>query len=336
MEKFDKKILLSNIFRRLGVYKCIHSIKKNCLLVINYHRLYDQSLLTAFDPNVFEHSAETFEQHLKFIKSNFTVVSEEDVVQMVNLNRISDRCALITFDDGYIDNYTLAYPLLKAYNLPAVFFIPTESINERKLGWWDIIAYVIKKSQKEVIALHDRKFSLSTSGEKQQAIDYSIHFIKMTPFEKSRSFVENLATECEVAIPSKERQSSQLMQWKHIVEIAENGIAIGSHTHSHRILSGLSTRQQMVELQKAKDILENRLRCTIRSLSYPVGGYAHFSNTTKELAEKTGYSLAFSYNTGMNNGNISDRFDIKRFSLSNDTRLIEGQLFLPSLFVHCC
>ena len=336
MKQINKKIVLSNILQRLAVYRFVRTAKNDCLLVLNYHRLYEQSLRTQFDVNVFEHSADVFEQHLKFIKSNFTVVSENDVLQMVTSHKINDRCALVTFDDGYIDNYTVAYPLLKTYDIPAVFFIPTESINERRIGWWDIVSYVIKLSSRNVIFLHNKKFSITTLYEQQQAIDYSLSFIKRTPFEESRFFVHDLARECEVVLPAHELQSSQLMQWKHIVEMSKNGIAIGSHTHSHRVLAGLDSGQQMDELRVSKEILEKRLGHAVHSLSYPVGGYAHFSRTTQEIAERVGYTLAFSYNTGFNKSFISDRFDIKRFSLSPDIRLMQGELFLPSIFVHSC
>ena len=332
MKKINKKLILSNILQRLAVYRFIRTVKNDCLLVLNYHRLYKQSLRTKFDVNVFEHSADVFEQHLKFIKNNFTVVSENDVLQMVSSNKINDRCVLVTFDDGYIDNYTVAYPLLTAYDIPAVFFIPTEFINERSLGWWDIVSYIIKKSSRNVISLNKNKFSITTPEEQQQAIDYSLSFIKRTPFEESRFFVHDLARACEVVLPAHELQSSQLMQWKHIVEMSENGIAIGSHTHSHWVLSGLDSGQQMDELRVSKEILEKQLGRPVHSLSYPVGGYSHFSRITQEIAERVGYTLSFSYNTGFNKSFILDRFDIKRFSLSPDIRLMQGELFLPSIF----
>ena len=69
-------------------------------------------------------------------------------------------------DDGYIDNYTLAYPLLKVLNLPAIFFISTSLIEERHLGWWDIIDYMLKKSRKNTILRPNTKISTTTKSVK--------------------------------------------------------------------------------------------------------------------------------------------------------------------------
>ena len=58
---------------------------------------------------------------------------------------------LITFDDGYRDNYTLAFPILRKHGVQAVFFLPTAFIGTGKLPWWDVIAYIIKHSVKKHI-----------------------------------------------------------------------------------------------------------------------------------------------------------------------------------------
>ncbi len=90
------------------------------LYVFNYHRIGDSSI-TAFDPNVFSCDEEHFDAHLKLIASRFRVINTSELLELIESGaRITEHLAMITFDDGYADNYSKAFPLLAARDLPAV------------------------------------------------------------------------------------------------------------------------------------------------------------------------------------------------------------------------
>ena len=326
-----KKEIFANILNKTKVFDILSKLNQNNFFVFNYHRLYSSKLQTPFDEGVCEYTIDTFETHLKWIKNNFDVLSEKDVLNMSNDGKVPKRCALITFDDGYIDNYSLAFPLLKSYNLPAIFFIPTQAIDERVLGWWDIISYLIKKSPKEEIIIDSRKFQLLNHDQKEYAIAYFVNKFKTTPFTSYEKLIDILSVSCDVEIPSYAEQSEQLMTWENLNEVIGHNITIGSHTHTHRVLNTLDENEQFNELQKSKKILENKLNCKINSLSYPVGEYSHFSTATKKIAKKAGYKICFSNSTGFNKNSI-DPYDIKRFGLSSVPNIMKGQLVLPSVF----
>src|SRR5439155_22062407 len=131
---------------------------------------------------------------------------------------------LITFDDGYLDNYTLAYPVLKRHAAPAIFFIPTRLIAEGQVGWWDAIAYLVKKSTK--YSAEDRGRVIGMFHEK----------MKREPASETAELVERLAEDCGEPLPDPELQASQLMSWDHIREISRE-MAIGAHGHTHRVLA---------------------------------------------------------------------------------------------------
>ena len=248
------------------------------LIVFNYHRIYKGKLSTFFDHEVFGASLHEFEAQMKWLKNNADLLNEDDLIYYVENNkRFPKRCCLITFDDGYIDNYTLAFPILEYLKIPSIFFIPTLPIENRELGWWDIISYFIKKSRKRNITINSKKIALGDYNEKLAAIKYLLHFKKNASNSISKNLLNTLSAECEVDFPDGNEQSSQLMTWNQLREVNSKNITIGSHTSSHRVLSTIDRDDQLLELKKSKSYLEQKLDCKIRSISYPVGNYSAFS-----------------------------------------------------------
>lgn len=82
-------------------------------------------------------STEEFEKHMSYIKDKKTFKMEE----LKNLNyKLPKNSILVTFDDGYKNNYTEAFPILKKYGIKATIFINTKYIGNSKdyLNWDEI------------------------------------------------------------------------------------------------------------------------------------------------------------------------------------------------------
>ena len=135
---------------------------KNQLMILNYHRLNDPNKINLFDDGVFGPDAERFEQEMTWLKAETNIISESEMVDMLK-NKIKPDgvCSMVTFDDGYIDNYEIAYPIIKKHSIPAIFFIPTKLINDRMLGWWDIASYLVKKSSKSKIIFREINWDIN-------------------------------------------------------------------------------------------------------------------------------------------------------------------------------
>ena len=88
-------------------------------------------------------SAASFERQMRFLKEHrYNVVSLEAIAELIReKKKIPDRTLAITFDDGYKDNYTYAFPILKKYSLPATVFIIVNEVNRLqndRLNWSQI------------------------------------------------------------------------------------------------------------------------------------------------------------------------------------------------------
>lgn len=310
--------MLKNYIKYINDAKLFNNRK---LIVINYHRIYKDKLFTNFDEGVFGPSINEFKTQMKWLKQNTDILSEDEIIHHIKNNKEFKRCSvLITFDDGYIDNYSIVFPILKSFNIPSIFFIPTDLIEERRLGWWDIIYYLIKKCNKNKIIIDSNEILISNNKKgKINAIRQLRKIMRSIKASKSIELLKNLSQECEVDFPKFEEQSAELMTWDQIIEISKQRMfAIGSHTHSHHILTNLDESEQISELQKSKSILEDKLNMKIKSMSYPDGSYFSFSDRIKEFVQGTGFSIAFSFNTGVNQRRITDCFNIKRISPPNN------------------
>lgn len=329
-----KKRAISRFLELSRLDKVLRAYAPRQLTVFNFHRIKDDGpdARSDFDDETFGPSQSEFRAHLLWLRRNTSLISEDDVLAAVRgQNRLPARSTLITFDDGYADNYRLALPVLRELRVPAIFFIPTQAIEERKLGWWDLIAYLLKRTDRRTIEL--RGETLPIRPDTAAARLRLLQQMKLRSAQENVGLLAELAEACGVEPPSPERCSQELMTWEQLRETRISGVSIGAHTHSHRVLATLSLAEQREELTRSKAILEAKLGHPVRSLAYPVGGYRHFNLETKAIARECGYEAAFSFQTGTNELPLNDAFDIHRLAAPEDAALYAGSYALPQIFL---
>ncbi len=169
---------------------------------------------------------EMLEKQLKYINDNkFTTITIRELYDYLKNNKpIPEKSIVITFDDGYMNNYTEAFPILKDLNMKATIFCVGNSLD-----------------------------------------------------------------------------GSYYLSHEAIKEMSDYGIDIESHTVNHVHLDTLSYDEQLLELKKSKEILENITGKEVLSIAYPFGDY---NTDTVKAAKQAGYSLGFTTNLG-----LSDRSD---------------------------
>lgn len=306
------------------------------LHVLCYHRIAEkEEAITqcAYDKGVFTCTAETFKSQINWLKINTNILSLDKLIYMLNGGNVGKGpYSMITFDDAYRDIYKVAYPILKRLQLPAVIFVPTKLIEDGRLGWWDMLAYILQNCRRSNICYEGNIFTLPTDFER--ALRFFLDKMKLEPFQKNQKLITKLAHICRVQLPDPQEQATQMMTWEQLKEITTECFEVGSHTHTHRVLGTISPEEQRQELSTSKILLERKLNKPVVSLAYPVGGYRHFTKTTQMIAKDCGYKVAFSFNTGYNKTvNNLNLYDICRFEPAKNNVLLAGQCALPSLFL---
>jgi peptidoglycan/xylan/chitin deacetylase (PgdA/CDA1 family) len=227
---------------------------------------------------------------------------------------------LITFDDGYLDNYLTAFPILKSHGVQGVFFLATSFVGTGAVPWWDTIAYIVRYCKKPVIRLRypaDVEIDLKGLGF-QSALRLVLREYKKPSVKDEERFLTGLEEECGVSRPASETMRC-FLDWDEAREMQASGMAFGSHTHTHRILARLTNAEQRDECRRSREILEAQLGRQVDTLAYPVGGRDAFSADSIESLKSAGYRAAFSYYGGVNRPGETRRFDVRRFAVDSQS-----------------
>jgi peptidoglycan/xylan/chitin deacetylase (PgdA/CDA1 family) len=315
-----KREFVARACSRTGITKVLESLpQRPVLIVLNYHRV-GNAAETPFDSGTFSATPEELDSQLAHLKRRFEMATLETALAMLKGSVPSRTSVLITFDDGYLDNYTVAFPILRSHGTQGVFFLPTAFVGTTKVPWWDAIGYMIKKSPKKNIRLnypHPATFDLENDGTTRVSMQILHRFIQPDVTDPGR-FIADLEKVCET--PRPEASGERLfLSWEEAREMQRHGMAFGSHTHTHEILSKLPPERQREEVSHSREILERELDGRIDALAYPVGQRYCFSADTVEALKQSGYRAAFSFYGGLNRSGQMQPFDIRRYSVGDQS-----------------
>ncbi len=333
--RMSRKELLATILDRTGLGSALSGTlcRWQGLLVFNYHRIGDPAN-SNLDRGVFSATQEEFDEQVRFLKKHFDLLRIGD---LDNLPKSRGRAILLTFDDGYRDNYTQAFEVLKSHQVPATFFITSGFIDHSFLAWWDEIAWMVRTSKKQEISLLThlpQNCLLRTPEERESTIFQLLNVYKSMPSELTDGFENTVALATGTGRAPQALASNVWMTWDMIREMDRSGMDIGGHTVTHPVLSQCSEEVQRTEIFSSKARIEEMLGHPITAFSYPVGQPESFTDVTQDLLCEAGYSWSFTFQCGFSVPDLSNRFVLPRVAvapnISRDLFRVTAQL--PWLF----
>ena len=311
-----KRELLARLSNSVGFTSLLQAMpRRHVLLVLNYHRI-GNAEEAVYDPGVFSATVDEFDDQVCYLKRHFHMFTLEEAVAIVNREEPLRTGVLITFDDGYRDNYTQAFPVLRSHGVQGTFFLPTSFVGTSLLPFWDVIAYAIRHSGKEEIVVdypEAARFDLKPNSVRRTLRAIMRRCKRLTAADREM-FIDALQDACGVRPPRK-HGARLFMNWDEVLEMYAGGMAFGSHTRTHEVLRALSFEKQVDEVRESRRILEEHTRVCIDTLSYPNGRTWTFSNETKRALRESGYRAAFSFYGGINRSEDLDPLDVRRCSI---------------------
>jgi len=306
---------------------------QNGLYCFNYHRIGDPNE-TDFDPNVYSCDERVFEEHLIFYKQNFKVITLEELKELDSKMLTEKKYALLTFDDGYEDNYSKAFKLLEQHKLPATFFLATDFIDKDVTPWWDEIAFLLRYTKEAKIQLEGWSESVYID---QKNIKDSIRDVLRLIKSDANIPIDNKLAELKDKLNVLTEASSKnlFMTWDNVRSMHTQGMSFGSQSCSHRIMSHLSMKEQIEEASISKDRITNEIDKEPIAFAYPVGDINSFTPETINIISQY-YPFGFAFIPGVNKSLNTDTHALKRFSIDNNCtadelawRLLK-EVFLPA------
>lgn len=251
-------------------------------------------------------------------------------------NEKMSKAIVLTLDDGYLDNFTYAYPIFKKHEIPFAIYVTTSFPDKTAILWWYTLEDIV--IQNDSITLNDgSSFECKTQEQKIDTFRAIRQKIIHLPKE---SFVDSIQALFKHNIVDWKSKVTELaMTWEQIKEISNDSLAtIGAHTINHFALADLSKDQLIHEVIGSKEIIESRINKPVEHFCYPFGG-------PKEVGEKEFAivdELGFKTTTTTRNGSIfpehknhlaalprvmlTNGFSLSRFELTAIKRFLKGRV----------
>ena len=262
-------------------------------------------------------SVELFEKCIRYISKKYDVMLFEELV-FSNKYKNKKNIATIMFDDGYKDNIEFAAPILRKYNIKASFYVVTECIDKNIPTWTHILEHVFQFTSITDIDINfdflPQELQISTLNNSEER---RLYVGKLKPFLKTlshdkRHIVLNRVVETynDIELPKL------MMNWDDLEKLKQEGHYIGSHTVTHSMLGSMDNENDIItELLVSGKRIEEKLGYFPLTISYPVGS---FNETTKKLAQQTGYKIGLAVKQNIHNPQKEDLFEIARIELYNE------------------
>ncbi|MFA3790725.1 polysaccharide deacetylase family protein [Aliiglaciecola sp. SL4] len=284
------------------LFKFLGRGKKLSILI--YHQVLPQ-----FDPmRPYEMHADLFEQQLTWLKQNFTLLSLKQAATLLEEGNLPKNAAVITFDDGYENNASVALPILAKHNTVATFFIASDFLNGGTM-WNDIVIEYVRNWPHKQLALDEfpnEYYITSDLQEKHQTAEKILLRLKYLPFVERSRIIQRLQP---LAAPD-----GLMMSDEQVIELHQAGMEIGGHTCSHPILAKLDDDSAKKQIKNNKDYLENLLDEQLFSFAYPNGKpQQDYLLRDVKLVEQVGYKCAVSTANGVST-KTTDKYQLLRFS----------------------
>ncbi len=258
------------------------------VIILIYHRVIELSS----DPQRLCISPDHFREHMTYLKENYRILRFEE--PWAGQDGIG---VVVTFDDGYADNFLEALPILEELNVPGAFFVSTGTIGTHKEFWWDELERLLLVGVDHPLSLHlelDSGRRTWPTGDTQQRRELyqDLHALILAMDVTTR---ESLLTQLRDWADKGEegRFSHRAMTVTELRRLADSSmVTIGGHTMSHTLLSNLGEERQQEEILGSKKCLEGWLGRELTVFSYPFGGKGSFDARSVHLCGEAGYQKA--------------------------------------------
>lgn len=296
------------------------------LRILAYHRVVslERRPQFDFDLDLVSASEAQFRAQVGLVKRHFDPIRFADVIDAFeNGTKLPRRPVIISFDDGYDDNYTNAFPVLRELGVPAMFFVSTGHIDSGCAYAYDWLVHMICRAQADRLSIAelaiDQPLPDSMAARRALAAEV-LDRIKALGARVQRSVIERL--ESQWAMPRGVGHADcRPMNWDQLREMHAGGMEIGSHGVWHNMLAKLSGEEMAEEILVSKGTLERELGAPPTVISYPVGGHHAYNSEVIAAVRNAGFKLGCSYISGTSAVPSGANYELRRLPVERHMNL---------------
>lgn len=326
---------------RSGVLRLLQHARgqvRRDLRVLAYHRV-----LPAGEPGRFDFdldlvsaSVEGFRAQMQLLRRRFRPMRLGQAMAALDAGeRLPADTVVVTFDDGYDDNYRFAFPILRELGVPATFFVSTGHIDNRLPYAYDWLVHMILCTQAVELAVPELGLACPMPADRparRRLARNVLDRLKSLGDAEQSALIARLETAWKLPRTAG-HPDCQPMSWAQLRQMHAAGFEIGSHGVHHRMLAKLSQAELEAELRESRTTLERELDAPATLASYPVGGDGAFDERVVEATRAAGYGAACSYICGTNPAPASNRYALLRLPVEREMDIgwFAAMLTVPEL-----
>jgi peptidoglycan/xylan/chitin deacetylase (PgdA/CDA1 family) len=276
-----------------------------------------------------------FRQQIEFMKNNFNIVTMEQVIDVVGgKSELPDKALLLTFDDGYIDNYTFAFPILEEFGVQGSFFIPGKTFATHQLLDVNKIHYILASAniyelvedvKNQIDYYRGKEYDYPPTDELFQEYAVANRFdVKETIFvkrmlqtvlpEKLRNIISSNLFEKYVGVSEEQIAYELYMTEEQIRTMKRHGMFIGIHGYDHYWLGNLSPEQMRYDILKALEVMDEFIDKKRWVMNYPYGNY---NSDVIAFIKEQGACIGLTTDVSVADIGVNSAFELPRFDCND-------------------
>jgi peptidoglycan/xylan/chitin deacetylase (PgdA/CDA1 family) len=306
--RFVSPILKRVVYPSLASTGYFRGTARRGLAVITYHGVlprHYKPIDPGFDGSLI--TAETFRRQLRLLKATHTIISPEDMLSWCrNERKLPPRAALLTCDDGFLNNLTEMLPVLQDEGLRCLFFVTGASTEEERTMLWheDLLSLFLRaRAGSFKICREGVEISgvLDKREERRRLWWNSVKRLSQIDAESRQRFLdaahdyfglERTLDYFLASYPETQRHFT-LMTRTEVQQLAAGGMTIGAHTLSHPVLSQMSPELAWTEIAQSRARLEAVLGKPVWAFAYPFGDAGSVTPRVAAMAQQAGFEASF-------------------------------------------
>ncbi len=294
--------------------------------VLLYHGVYADDLKLGMSNSSGKHiSRHRFAEQMQWLSENRTLVSMRDIDRAhQGEGTIPDGAVAVNFDDGFLNNYTDAWPVLEEFVIPATIYLATGYIGTGRMIWSDRLEAAILNTTRDDINIHiegqSRRWVLSSNRERIIAFGEIKTLCKVKADDIKEKIVADVEMESR-SVPDPEHPLYAFMNWCQVREMnASPLIDFGGHTIDHVSLARISKDEMCRQIDVSLDTISNELAEECRHFSYPEGQPGDYDENVIEHLRSRNITLSPSAIDGQNSFPETNPFHIRRIMVGFENR----------------
>lgn len=307
--------------RSLGVLRLARELQRGRCAILTYH-----GVLSGSDDgyDFLNHNfvaAEAFERQLRHVTQYYRPISLAQLCACYQRNTPPPpRSVALTFDDGFANNLSVAFPLLQKYSFPFTVFLTTAMLDQSGAQLWsERVKRAIYMYPRDSVRLRlpegERLCQLGTAAAREGSVRQVLQRLKRLPPSDRDVVLQAIEATCgRPELRPHEMERYQFLSWSQVRAMAAAGVEFGSHTVHHPILATLDDSALRRELVESKQRIEAELKQECYALAYPNGSPADFGLREKSALRAAGYRCALSLGEGLNSTG-ADLYELDRINI---------------------